>query len=518
MKKLWKLFLLTFILPLSACGGNPDTGKEPEKTPVPTNGEATLTPDITPEVTAEITQKPASGEETALDETYLQYTFHLDKKHQKIDGFGGAFTWYSDQIFNAGKNTDGLLDTLFTDAKLSIIRFKNEYAYHSEDYAGNVGPMFRIYEAAAERAASYGEEPTVLLSCWSPPANLKSNQSIEGGGSLAKHEDGTYMYEEYAQWWVDSVKFYREWDIKIDYVSIQNECDFVAGYDGSEFAPTETDTQASYAKAFLAVYDAMQAEFGDEAPKMIAPETMSCEPLTLYNYVKEILETKPESICGIGYHLYVGGNSDEENNTVKYDSFLWNFMDLEKYFGEYGYARWQTEFFRGRGLQTAALINNAMTQADMNAYIYWSAVWADDTENFETGELIRLQNAANKNKDGWGICADYYALRHFSEFIRPGYSRVEASMQGGMNFRTSAYVSEDEKTLVLVVINLGNTVETLQIPTGEKRLSSSLVYQSVLGIEDSSNNILYQDMGALQPGNTVSLPGESITTVVLSFE
>ncbi|MDE7211510.1 MAG: hypothetical protein K2O03_08735, partial [Lachnospiraceae bacterium] len=183
-----------------------------------------------------------------------------------------------------------------------------------------------------------------------------------------------------------------------------------------------------------------------------------------------------------------------------------------------GYARWQTEFFRGRGLQTAALINNAMTQADMNAYIYWSAVWADDTENFETGELIRLQNAANKNKDGWGICADYYALRHFSEFIRPGYSRVEASMQGGMNFRTSAYVSEDEKTLVLVVINLGNTVETLQIPTGGKRLSSSLVYQSVLGIEDSSNNILYQDMGALQPGNTVSLPGESITTVVLSFE
>ncbi len=511
MKKLCKLFLLTLFLPLSACGSEPDAVKEPETPQVSAGVETTHTPTHTTAPTGETTPEA----ETPPDETYLQYTFQPDKKHQTIDGFGGAFTWYSDQVFSAGKNTDGLLDAFFTDAKMSVIRFKNEYAYRTEDYAGNVGPMLRIYEAAAERAANYGEEPTILLSCWSPPAGLKSNQSIDGGGSLAKHEDGTYMYEEYARWWVDSVKFYRDWDIKIDYVSIQNECDFVAGYDGCEFAPTETDTQASYAKAFLAVYDAMQAEFGDEAPKMIAPETMSCEPLRLYDYVKEIIETKPESIYGIGYHLYVGGDSDEENNTVKYDSFLWNFMDMEKYFGEYGYARWQTEFFRGRGLQTAALINNAMTQADMNAYIYWSAVWPNDNADFETGELIGLHN---KNKDGWNICADYYALRHFSEFIRPGYTRVEASMQGGMDFKTSAYMSEDGKTLVLVVINLGDTEETLQIPTGEQHLAESLVYQSVLGLEDSSKNILYQKIGALQADHTVKLPGESITTVVLTFE
>lgn len=515
MRKRWKLFLLTLALPLSACDNGADTSKGPEGTAVPTTRTPDATAGPTAETTPELTTEPTPKEDDAANNAYLQYTFQPDQKHQKIDGFGGAFTWYSDQVFSAGKNTDGLLDAFFTDAKISIIRFKNEYAYHSEDYAENVGPMFRIYEAAAERAASYGEEPTILLSCWSPPANLKSNQSIVGGGSLAKHEDGTYMYEEYAQWWVDSVKFYRDWDIKIDYVSIQNECDFVADYDGCEFAPTETTTQASYAKAFLAVYDAMQAEFGEDAPKMVAPETMSCKPSELYAYIKDIIDTKPESIYGVGYHLYVGGDSDEKNNTVKYDSFLWNFMDMEKYFGEYGYARWQTEFFRGRGLQTAALINNAMTQADMNAYIYWSAVWPNDNADFETGELIGLHN---KNKDGWNICGDYYAVRHFSEFIRPGYTRVDASMQGGMDFKTSAYLSEDGKTLVLVVINLGDTEETLQIPTGQQNLAESLVYQSVLGIEDSSKNVLYQKVGALQTGNTVKLPGESITTVVLSFE
>lgn len=508
MKKVRSLFFISLLLLAAACGKQPGGTDEPTKEPEITDGALTPTP--------EITAGPDEGD-TALNGEYLRYTFDLNEKHQKIDGFGGAFTWYSDQVFTTG-NTAGLLDAAFSDAKMSIIRFKNEYAYSVEGVAGNVGPMVRIYEAAVERAAKYGEEPTILLSCWSPPARLKSNHSINGGGSLAKHEDGTYMYEEYAQWWVESVQFYRDWGIKIDYVSIQNECDFVASYDGCEFAQTETSTHASYAKAFLAVYDALREAFGDEAPKMIAPETMTCEPLKLYGYVREIIDTKPESIYGIGYHLYVGGDSNEDNNTVKYDSFRWNFMDMEKYFGEYGYARWQTEFFRGRGLQTAALINNAMEWADMNAYIYWSAVWPNAAGDFESGELIGIDSGKKVNKDGWLLCADYYALRHFSEFIRPGYIRVGAEVEDKMDFKTSAYVSEDGKKVVLVVINLGEKERTLQVPAEGYHITGSEIYQSVLGIDDSSNNVLYENIGALQAGNTVKLPAESITTIVLDLE
>ncbi len=509
MKKRWKLFLIVFVLSLMACGVKQGNIAELEETLEPISEETTLAPEIIAE---------SISEENTMNETYLQYEFHMDEKYQKIDGFGGAFTWYSDQIFSEGRGTDSLLDALFTDAKISIVRFKNEYSYYSEGSAGNIDALARINKEMEARAAVYGENPVILLSCWSPPANLKSNNDIGGSGSLAKHEDGTYMYEEYARWWVDSVQYYQDWGIKIDYISIQNECDYEAGWDGCEFAQEETSTQASYAKAFFAVYDAMQKEFGDEAPKMIAPETMSCEPSKLYAYVKDIIEIKPESIYGIGCHLYVGGDSDEENNTVKYDSFSRNFMDMEKYFGEHGYACWQTEFFRGRGLQTAALINNAMVQADMNGYIYWSAVWANESADFESAELISFQNENKVNEEGWIYCADYYALRHFSEFIRPGYTRVEASMQGGVNFRTSAYVSEDGKTLVLVVINLGKTGQTLQIPAEGCRITDSSVYQSVLGIEDSSGNVLYRNMGALGMENTVELSGESITTIVLSLE
>lgn len=499
MKRKFGLLLLAGMMLFAACGK--DSGEEKEPTP-------------TTAVVENAASTPAP--ETPTEDTYLQYTFDVKETHQVIDGFGGAFTWYMDQVFNT-QDPNGLLDAVFTDAKLSIIRFKNEYAYSAEGTAGNIGPMVRIYESAMERAAEYGEELTILLSCWSPPANLKSNNSINGGGTLAKREDGTYMYEEYAQWWVESVQFYRDWGIKVDYVSIQNECDFEADYDGCEFAMTETDSYASYAKAFLAVYDAFEQAFGEEAPKMIAPETMTCEPVKLKGYLQEVIDTKPESIYGVGYHLYIGGDSDNENDTVGYDSYTWNFLDLEYYFGEYGYAYWQTEFYRGRGLQTAALINNAMTQGEMNAYIYWSAVWPDKDVEFETGELVGIQGSP-VNDRGWELKGDYYALRHFSEFIRPGYTRVTASMEGGINFKTSAYLSEDGKTLVLVVINLGAEERTLQIPAEGYTITGSDMYQSVLGIEDTSKNVLYESIGALREGNTVTLPSESVTTIVLSLE
>lgn len=497
-KKIGTLLFGGMLLGLVACAdGAGGTGKPMEQPPT------------------EVVKNPETDKENEgvkANEAYLQYSFDLENKKQVIDGFGGAFTWYADRVFST-TNSAGLLDAAFSDAKLSILRFKNEYSYSKEGTAGNIGPMVRIYEAAIERAKAYGEEPTILLSCWSPPASLKSNHSINGGGTLAKHADGTYMYEEYADWWVESVKFYRDWDIKIDYVSIQNECDFEASYDGCEFAMEESENYASYSKAFLAVYEAFREAFGEDAPKLIAPETMTCEPIKLYGYLKEVLDTAPESIYGVGYHLYIGGDSDEEKNTVKYDSFTMNFLDLETYFGEYDYARWQTEFFRGRGLQTAALINNAMVQGNMNAYIYWSAVWPKEGNEFESGQLIGI-----KASNGWELCADYYALRHFSEFIRPGYTRVEASVDNGMNFRTSAYLSEDGKTLVLVVINLTTGEETLQIPAEGYSVMDSTMYQSVLCMEDSSKNVLYQSIGGLSGEHTVKLPGESVTTIVLTLE
>lgn len=530
MKKTICTLVMSAMFVFAACGNDVGKANNPtasvveenvfvqeSEVPVPTT---VLTPTTEPTATLIPTATPLPTEIPKEEVGCLECTLDPDKKYQVMDGFGAAYTWYADWIFyTSDADKEELLDALFSDAKLSVIRLKNEYDYLGNNADRNLSTMKKICDAAEERMAEYNEEPIVLLSCWSPPARLKSNSSINGGGTLARGTDGNYVYEEYAQWWVDAVKYYRENDIKIDYVSIQNECDFEAGYDGCEFGKSETAKYASYSKAFLAVYDAFRTAFGEGAPKLIAPETMSCKPSDLYAYTREIIETEPQSIYGLGYHLYVGGISSDQDktSTANPDSFNTNFSNFDTYFDDYEYARWQTEFYRGKGIQTAALISNAMTYGDMNAYLYWGAVWESTNDPFEANKMIGITKKGNNNFV-WDYCSDYYALRHFSEFIRPGYVRIEAHTEAGANIKNSAYLSEDGKTLVVVAINPDDDEVTLKLPAESYSITDSTMYQSVLSIEDSSKNVLYENIGELEEGNTVTLPGESITTIVLSLE
>ena len=283
------------------------------------------------------------------------------------------------------------------------------------------------------------------MCCWSPPAYLKSDNSIAtGSGTLAKKADGSYMYEEYADWWIRALKYYMSYGIQVDYVSIQNEVDFAPDdYEGCLFAPKESDSKASYAKAFLAVYKALREEFGDDAPKMLGPETMSCAPGTLVSYTSDIRNENPEALAGVAYHLYVGGTSDSSSNTVKPNTYMTNFTGIKDSFA--AVKRWETEFYVGRGIQTAELIHFALTYADMNAYLYWSGVWDDSTpDRFESADLIEVNSSGE-----WRPSANYYAIRHFSQFVRPGYVRVDAR-SGETAVRASAFVSPYKDKLAAI--------------------------------------------------------------------
>ena len=503
MKKCIFSVLLVCVMLLSACaknsGNSGDTTPAPGNTtdPVVTNG-ADVQPDPTKAPTP--TEEPDTFEGKTLE-------FDFNKQYQTIDGFGAAFTWYAERLLRA-ENSEGGFDALFNDLKLNILRFKNEYEYNIEDKAENAVTMASYYKEARERAAQYGEKVQVLLCCWSPPAKLKSDNSIDvGSGTLKKDAAGNYCYDEYAAWWTESVKYYRSFGIQIDYVSIQNEVDFAPDdYEGCLFAANETADKASYSKAFLAVYRAFKAEFGDDAPKLIGPETMSCVPTTLKSYMKEALTEEPESMYAYGFHLYVGGTSNSSTMQVSPSSYYDNFSMMPTLLGNT--KKWQTEFYIGHGIQTAELINSALTQAEMNAYVYWSGVWADSTANtFESADLIEVNNARE-----WRTSANYWALRHFSEFIRPGYVRIDA-VSGYKELRASAFANEAGNKIAVVIVNRSDEEIDYRLKGKNYTITDSTVYQSVFGDECESADGLYQNLGALGKGNTLTLPGKSVTTI-----
>lgn len=445
------------------------------------------------------------------DASYAEYSFDISTKYQQIDGFGAAYTWYSDRMKQV-EDPEGAYDTLFSDAKLTVLRFKNEYEYFTDDFAGNASTMLQYYQAAKTRAEAYGEVPIILMSCWSPPARLKENNDISGNASLKKDENGNYCYDEYAAWWVEALEYYESKGIKVDFVSIQNEADFAAGYDGCRFEPKETEVSASYAKAYLAVYHALKDRFGAAAPKMLGPETMSLLFTTVNYYMKDIIDTEPESIYGLAHHLYIGGESDDKAGRVDPGSFIINMMDLN--YHSNGYKKWQTEFYIGHALETALLINNSMIYEEANAYLYWSGTWTDESNDFESGYLMGLRRGLSDGttRTGWRLSGNYYAIRHFSEFVRPGYTRIEAITKD-RTVATSAYINSDATKVALVLINSDSKEKKYRITGNDYTILSSNIYQSVFGEECQSDEQCFKNLGSLGEFGEIILPAESVTTI-----
>ena len=520
MKKGIKLIsgLLACAILLSGCGGQqpPDERQSvsaPELQTETENASGT-------EQHSEAGSEPTPGQTAQSDEgsgmmpeqdNRKVYLFDADTTYQTMDGFGAAYTWYANWV-NYTDDPEEVMDALFSDARLTVLRFKNEYGYQMEGAAPNVSTMAQYYAAARERAAEYGEDVQVLLCCWSPPAYLKADGDITGAASLRRNADGEYCYEEYATWWADAISYYRDYGIEIDYISIQNEIEFAASYDGCVFAPKETEDMASFEKAYLAVYDELQRQFGEDAPKMLGPETMSCRYGDILPYMKDILEQRPETVYGIAHHLYVGGDGDNEGNTVTPSSFTSQFMNLRQAYGDI--ARWQTEYYVGHAIDTATVINNALIYEYLNCYLYWSGVWDDSETDFEGGYLIGVKNW---NSTSWRRKADYYALRHFSEFIRPGYIRIDAKSQN-MAVSTSGFISPQGDKAVLVLINNGEEELQYRLEPSHYTIKTAVVYQSVFGKTCESEEGLYQNLGDIGPDGTLVLPAGSVTTVDISGE
>jgi len=459
---------------------------------------------------ASVAEHNTKMESSMTVENYVPYVFIPSVSYQTIEGFGAAYTWYADWIQHDEQSAEKGYDALFSDAKLSVLRFKNEYEYRNAETAPNGAVVAGYYAAAVKRCASYGEKPVILMCCWSPPALLKSNNGIPGkdGATLRKNAAGKYCYDEYGRWWTDAVRYYRTLGIKIDFVSIQNEVEFAASYDGCRFDPEESESCASYAEAFLSVYRHFKQAFGDTAPKMLAPETMSCVWGTISPYIKPILEAEPDSVYGIAHHLYVGGTSDSGKNEADPDSYLKNFMTLNQFYGTMH--KWQTEFYIGHALETAKLINNSLIYENANAYLYWSGVWHSDDTAFETGELL------NTDWNGrWYLCADYYVMRHFSEFIRPGYVRIK-SISGDPQVASSAYISSDKSKVAAVLINSGERAKGYTVSSNEEyTVSSVTAYQSVFGDKALSADTCFRPAD-FTGGNKIILPPKSMTTVVIT--
>jgi glucuronoarabinoxylan endo-1,4-beta-xylanase len=356
-------------------------------------------------------------------------------RHQKIEGFGASGAFYTANLVNHEQRAR-LYDLLFKDLGLSILRIRNTYELDPATFRETA-------EIVKGAKAATGGGVKIMMSSWSPPVALKSNNRVVGG-TLARR-DGKYVYPEFAQWWYDSLRAYAGAGVNVDYLNVQNEVNYEATWDSCHFGPTETTNPdlAGYDNAFEAVWQKLHAEMGPAVPKMLAPETSSI--VDAKTYIASLPDLS--QVYGYAHHLY-----DCNGCGSTPDRYLSKMASIDRFNSEHGAKpMFQTEYeFEPQtwtgAMNTALLMHNSLTTENVAGYLYWDLFWG-------TGSgLVSLDSPSS-----FTIKPAYYAFKQYSAFIDSGWQRVEASTDSP-GLRISAFVSPDGNKLTAVVIN--TTLET----------------------------------------------------------
>jgi glucuronoarabinoxylan endo-1,4-beta-xylanase len=412
---------------------------------------------------------------------------NIRETHQTMEGFGASIAWYAGWL-TAHPNKDDIYYYIFDELGLDILRLRNEYRNNPVNFAPDcaeiVGAMYDYSEYT----------PKILISSWSPPADLKSNNSTEGGGTLKKEND-EYVYGAFAQYWVDALAAYKSIDIEPSFISIQNEPAYTADWESCILRPVETATEAGYGKALDSVYQAFQQlEF---PPKILAPEDQGIGYNSFQTYVNNL---NRDHCDGYAYHLYNGGDGN-----VHPDAFNTNLASIANSYSDKPI--FQTEYDYGDWFNTAWLMHDCLVNGNVSAYLYWPLVWA-----WESSGLVQMENPWNQGswttEEGYLVSQTYWAFRQYSKFINAGWKRVSTEVDSSI-IRMSAYVSPEVDSLTIVILNTGSEDKNFTIDIIDFSITDG---QIVRTSETEQGEIIGNYTGL----TGLSLPGRSITSIQMT--
>ncbi len=106
--------------------------------------------------------------------------------------------------------------------KVSVLRVRN---FHKQEDSEGRKSARLMDETRQIVQAARGSRPKILMTSMTPPADLKMSKSLEGTNSpmdtLAKNEQGIFKYDEFANYWLESLRSYVNYDIRPTWISIQ---------------------------------------------------------------------------------------------------------------------------------------------------------------------------------------------------------------------------------------------------------------------------------------------------------
>lgn len=439
-----------------------------------------------------------STEPTVSGPVDVTVSVNVEQRFQTLVGFGASQVYYVDWI-TLNPNKGEIYDVIFRDLGLDVLRVGNWYqARDMQD------PQIQNTIELVQRAQQSLERfPEILMTSWSPPAELKSNGELANGGTLVQRNGG-YVYGEFGDWWLESVVAYRAAGVPVTYVGIQNEPDFTAAYDSARFSPGEGQF-AGYGQALAAVRQRLSSV--DSPPALIGPEVIGLNVANISNYLQNL---DGGDLDAVAHHLYSGG---DPNAPDSYNGGMAQMAGVAAgkpiIMSEFAPEAQGPQFF-----ETAWLIHNALSVEGVSSYLYWALGWRNREGNQPVDPgLVTLEDPrpgapAFSTEKGYTINPTYYAVKHFSRWLDAGHQRVGASSSAN-GLRASAYIAPEGGRVTVVLLNTDVQAHTVSLQTPGFVASSSSAFRTAGDVEQTAA------LGALGIQNAVTLPSRSVVTVVI---
>ncbi|MBB4130701.1 MULTISPECIES: glycoside hydrolase family 30 beta sandwich domain-containing protein [unclassified Xanthomonas] len=302
----------------------------------------------------------------------------------------------------------------------------------------------------------------VFASPWSPPAYMKSNNSLINGGKLLPR-----YYAAYTTHLLDFANYMAGKGVPLYAISLQNEPDWHPAYESADWSGSD----------FVNYLGSEGSKFGDL--KVIVGESVGFT----FSITDPVLNnaTANQATDIVAGHLYGATPRDYALARSK------------------GKQVWMTEHYTDNtdanawpsALGVASELHASMA-ANFNAYVWWYIR--------RSYGLIGENGAVSKRG---------YVMSQFARFVRPGSVRIGATEHPYADVSVTAYRRPDN-TLVLVAVNTGSNHQRLDLvlPAGAAAQFAKYSTSSTLNVGPGGT---YAVVGGK---TSLYLDPQSVTTLV----
>ncbi len=475
--------------------------------------------------------------------TQTTITVDPSRSYQSMDGFGGAITDSSATVLYRLSPTarEQAMRSMFDPAQgigISFLRqpigasdfIASPTAYTYDDVpAGEKDFGLNHFSIAHDqsqilpllrRARQLNPQLSIVATPWSPPAWMKTGDSLIGGQLI----DDPAVYRAYAQYLVRFVQAYAAAGVPVDYLTVQNEPQNRApsGYPGTDMPVAQElkviealgpMLQAASPRTKILAYDHNWTTH----PGDIASTPPGRSPETDYPY--EILASPAAKwIAGTAYHCYSGDPSAQNALHAAYpDKGIW-FTECS---GSHGATDTPEQYFRGTLTWHARTLTIGTTRDWAKSVIAWN-VALDANGGPHTGGCDTCTGLLQVNDDGTVTTnAEYYTIGHLSKFVKPGAVRIASTSFGTTGWNGElmdvAFRNPDGST-ALVVHNENDDPRSFAVAVGGESFEYTLPGGALATFTWPASRALRVDSRQLDLSGATATASQDSTDAALAID